>query len=626
MKAQPYRLATICRDSGILSEGQYDRVMKAVTPKGHSGKSMTDILKSDISKETLLELAFFDVAKPFKRKGNGKDDDGQATLPTGSTVNLQPAEILHILKKTETEVESFKAIISEYEPDLSEDLQQQLAKAKGHDSAAFYQALIQRRIVTPSSLLKIVNDQKHPFFEVNRINLLRQIFELNEVLSISEFNNAYEKAINDSMFFSKAATKLGKFSESKFIANLSEALELPSVDLGSTEVDDRIPQVFPNECVRREIFMVFELNPSHLKVAVTDPLDFGLADMLSVLTCRPVYLYAASENEIIRKINEIYVDVSPLEEVELDEEEPKPKIVDSKEEVIEFADPEEVAIDSMSTVQLVTTILENALQDEATDIHLEPQLEHLRIRYRIDGTLHGITTIPKDMMAPILSRVKVLSNLDVTERRRPQDGNFSMDIHGENVDFRVSTLPTNLGEKIVIRALSEQSVVEGLDKLGLDENQQGIIDRLIQRTYGCILATGPTGSGKTTTLYTAMNLLNHEDKNLVTIEDPVEYRVAGINQVPVNMRAGVSLCQRTSFHFAAGSGRDHGWRNSRSGDSAGLHTRSAYWSPCFFHDAYKYVSRCHFFAVEYGCCELPDRELGCGNYFPAAGAANLQGL
>lgn len=199
------------------------------------------------------------------------------------------------------------------------------------------------------------------------------------------------------------------------------------------------------------------------------------------------------------------------------------------------------AFDFSSAVNLVDQLINKAIEVRATDIHLEPQRNDMRVRYRIDGMLYEIVDIPLIFSLSVISRLKILAEMDITERRLFQDGRMSTTIAGQDYHMRVATLPTKMGEKMVIRILTESNLVKGLEELGLDAGEQRLFRRILARPHGMILVTGPIGSGKTTTLYAALNELDFRSRNIVTIEDPVEYQLKGINQVEVDLKIGVSF-------------------------------------------------------------------------------------
>ena len=194
-----------------------------------------------------------------------------------------------------------------------------------------------------------------------------------------------------------------------------------------------------------------------------------------------------------------------------------------------------------TVIRLVTTIIEGAVNSAATDIHLDPQEPEMRVRYRIDGVLHDVMSVPENIELAVISRIKILADLDITETRHPQDGHISMEIAGQEYDVRVATLPTYLGERVVLRLLDQSSILSGIKDLGLEEDEEDRFQRIISQPYGMVLVTGPTGSGKTTTLYAALNQKNIITDSIVTLEDPVEYQLSGINQVQIDPDIGVTF-------------------------------------------------------------------------------------
>jgi type IV pilus assembly protein PilB len=194
-------------------------------------------------------------------------------------------------------------------------------------------------------------------------------------------------------------------------------------------------------------------------------------------------------------------------------------------------------------IKLVNTIIAQAVQDGASDLHFEPDGREMRVRFRVDGVLSESTTIPRRMVAGVVSRVKIMANLDIAERRLPQDGRVSLNIDGHPIDVRIVTLPSVHGEGIVMRILDKEQVLLTLDTLGMRDDARDRFEHAFHQSYGAVLVTGPTGSGKSTTLYAALNTINTPEKNIITIEDPVEYQLPGITQIQVNLRAGLSFSQ-----------------------------------------------------------------------------------
>jgi type II secretory ATPase GspE/PulE/Tfp pilus assembly ATPase PilB-like protein len=281
--------------------------------------------------------------------------------------------------------------------------------------------------------------------------------------------------------------------------------------------------------MRQNQFLPCRRAKGMLEIAAADPFHFVLADTLSLLTGLPVVLTYAPSARLTTRFQDLFPD-----NVTTDSPEKTTRAAGPASPLPEPAAGAEEIVDSSSAVELVSSIIDGGVRHGATDVHLEPYNEALRVRYRIDGRLRRVMDVPSQMIPSVISRMKVLSNLNVTERRRPQDGHFSLNINQGAFDFRVSTLPTHIGEKIVIRILDESRVMHDLEGLGMEPFQSTMVKKWIARPHGLLLVTGPTGSGKSSTLYAALNTINDESKNIVTIEDPVEYRLDGINQVQVD--------------------------------------------------------------------------------------------
>src|SRR5947208_2572807 len=271
-----------------------------------------------------------------------------------------------------------------------------------------------------------------------------------------------------------------------------------------------------------------------LTVAMVDPLDVvaiddirrhtGMDVKVAVITTRD-FQYALNQYPVLDVAEELVRDL------------PRPQVLDeeiSLERLRRMADEQPV-------VRLVNRLTEEAVRKRASDIHIEPQERHIRLRYRVDGVLLTRGTLPEYVQAQVVSRIKIMANMDIAERRLPQDGSFQTRVDGRAIDVRVSTIPSFYGEKAVLRLLDKSAPIYDLDKLGLSAQNYEVLRRIIQRPQGIFLLTGPTGSGKTTTLYAILNQLNNEKVNVLTVEDPVEYQIAGITQMQVNVRGGVAI-------------------------------------------------------------------------------------
>ncbi len=320
---------------------------------------------------------------------------------------------------------------------------------------------------------------------------------------------------------------------------ISDAIGVPFVDLANYIIDPRVAKMFTPQMARKlQAIPLFKIGDT-LSVAMMDPTDILRLDQIRSQTGNKVEAYLCSESELKSALDQYY----PASGVEM-----LLKELDIKEKSPEGAPAEGFDVTAGAqaegenpVVKLLNLIIEQAIRDGASDIHIEPDKNVLRIRLRIDGVLHEIPAPPKHMESALVSRIKVLSEMDIAESRIPQDGRFRARMEGKDVDMRVSTIPTTLGENVVIRLLDPMSLNIGLENLGFAQKNLERFNKLIRRPYGMILVTGPTGSGKTTTLYCALQRINSIDKNIVTLEDPVEYQIELVRQIQVNPKAGLDF-------------------------------------------------------------------------------------
>ena len=285
-------------------------------------------------------------------------------------------------------------------------------------------------------------------------------------------------------------------------------------------------------------FIPSRLTDNTLTVIMSNPLDFYTIDAIRLATDFEIRVLAGRENEILEAIERSYgVGATSME-----------KIIEDTETVPEYRGEDEENVDHLRdmasegpVIRLVNLIITRAIELRASDIHFEPFEEQFRVRYRIDGVLHDVESPPKRLQSAIVSRVKIMAKLNIAERRLPQDGRIMLRVKGKEIDFRVSSIPTIHGESIVLRILDKSSIVLDIEKLGFPEDTMDGFRDLIHRPHGIILVTGPTGSGKTTTLYCALEKINSPDKKIITVEDPVEYQLRGINQIQVKPAIGLTF-------------------------------------------------------------------------------------
>jgi general secretion pathway protein E len=285
-------------------------------------------------------------------------------------------------------------------------------------------------------------------------------------------------------------------------------------------------------------FIPSRLTDGALTVIMGNPLDFYTIDAIRLATSYEVHVLAGRENEILEAIDRSYgAGATSME-----------KIIEDTETVPEYREEDEENVDHLRdmasegpVIRLVNLIITRAIELRGSDIHFEPFEEQFRVRYRIDGVLHDVESPPKRLQAAIVSRVKIMAKLNIAERRLPQDGRIMLRVKGKEIDFRVSSIPTIHGESIVLRILDKSSIVLDIETLGFPEDTMAGVTDLIHRPHGIILVTGPTGSGKTTTLYCALEKINSPDKKIITVEDPVEYQLKGINQIQVKPAIGLTF-------------------------------------------------------------------------------------
>ncbi len=300
---------------------------------------------------------------------------------------------------------------------------------------------------------------------------------------------------------------------------IREKLQVPSIDLSLYLIEEDVARSVPERIARKyNLIPVFRIN-NNLTVAMSDPMDVLATDEVQAATGCRIEPVRAGESEIDKTIDQYF----------------------GAKKAGGASGGASAPPDSAGSTGLVNSIITRAVKEGASDIHIEPEDEYVRVRQRIDGILTEVMVLPKATEAALVNRVKILSKLDISEKRLPQDGRIQLNAAGKDIDIRVSVQPTVAGENVVMRILDRSSVLLDLEKLGLDHKQLGMLHDAIRKPYGMVLVTGPTGSGKTTTLYSILNEISSPDINIMTIEDPVEYRLEGIRQTQVNKTAGYTF-------------------------------------------------------------------------------------
>lgn len=337
--------------------------------------------------------------------------------------------------------------------------------------------------------------------------------------------------------------KQGYVKEKELMAVLSKELFIPYLELSKYKLDPQVISVLTEKIARQYKVVPLSRIGNVLSVAMSDPLNIFALDDLKTITGYDIDVVLASEKDIIKALDKFFKGVSADEDMSnVLKEEEKGKVVEvvKTESTIELGTVLEES-EKAPIVKIVDLMITEALKKRSSDLHIEPMEHDLRVRYRIDGHLYDIFRLPKKNQNAILARLKIISGLDITEARLPQDGRFKVKLKDREIDFRVSALPTTFGQKFVLRTLDRAKLSVGFESLGMTEEPRRLFEDAVTKPYGMILITGPTGCGKSTTLYSILNKLNKPEANIVTIEDPVEYQIDGITQIAVKPEIGLTF-------------------------------------------------------------------------------------
>ncbi|MFH1397021.1 MAG: ATPase, T2SS/T4P/T4SS family [Candidatus Omnitrophota bacterium] len=377
---------------------------------------------------------------------------------------------------------------------------------------------------------------------------LGEILIREKLITESQFEKAISVQKNEGGRLGEILIKLDMIKEEQLVTLLGKQLGIPYFSLGTGMLrpasDQSLEKLVTNDFAMKNLVLPLSRTLNSLTVAMVDPLDLILIDSLKKLTGCDINPVITTKSDIIKAVEDFYGKSAMLREA-----------VDASYDIetvtsVSIADiaDEELSLDKLiakaeeaPVIKLVDLIIRQAIHERASDIHIEPFKDRMSLRYRIDGKLHDIPPPASHLHLPIISRIKILAKLDIAEKRLPQDGAFLVKMDNNTIDLRISTVPTIYGEKIVLRILNRSQVILDLNQLGFETNQLESIRRVIHAPYGLIFVTGPTGSGKTTTLYAILNEIKNPTKNIITIEDPVEYKLDTINQVQIKPEIGLTF-------------------------------------------------------------------------------------
>ncbi len=363
---------------------------------------------------------------------------------------------------------------------------------------------------------------------------LGQVLMEEGLITADQLERALLQQSRDDQPLGRILIGMGLVKEADLVAALAKQIGYRFVDLSEYTVDPTTAALVSEQVARRYRAMPIGMEDGKLLVAMADPANlFALDDIrtLTGLDIQPVVATAGDIEAAIRKYSRLDQSVQEMAS----------EAAEAAEEDISSLERAAAAVEEGPIVKMVNLLITQALSDRASDIHIEPTDRDVRIRYRVDGVLHEVMRSPKNIQAGLISRLKVMADINIAERRIPQDGRVGLTVNGKSIDLRLATLPTVYGEKVVIRILDKSSVLLRLEDLGFSDQAFTAYQESFTKPYGAILVTGPTGSGKSTTLYATLNIVNKPDKNIITVEDPVEYRLPGINQMQINTRAGLTF-------------------------------------------------------------------------------------
>ncbi len=360
-----------------------------------------------------------------------------------------------------------------------------------------------------------------------------QILVGARLISEEQLEIALESQLESGLPLGQALLDLGFITEDELARTLAVQKGLQLIDLANYKIEPLAATSISEKIARRYSVVPVGFEDGHLLVAMANPLNVHAMDDIAVITGYPVEPMVATESDIAAAIDKLFMSDESVQEV-----------VDVAAEAASDTEEEEqlsIGVEGAPVVKLTNRLILQALSQRASDIHIEPEQNRVQVRYRIDGVLQDATELPKRIQAAVISRIKIMSELDISERRIPQDGRTTLSIAGKDVDLRIATLPGIYGENVTIRILRKGQSMYSLAQLGMSKDNMRKYRINYTKPHGAILATGPTGCGKTTTLYGTLAEINTRDRKIITVEDPVEYEISGITQVQVNVRAGLTF-------------------------------------------------------------------------------------
>jgi len=378
--------------------------------------------------------------------------------------------------------------------------------------------------------------------EINKKRLLGEILIAAGLITGEQLEKALKIQKITGEKLGEVFVKEGFVTEENIVKILEAQLGIKSLDLTRLHIDNEAATMIPENICRKYTIIGVQITNGQLLVAMKDPLDYFAIEDLKLVVPLPVQLAIALGKDILKVIDRVF-SKNAAQRAVMDFVVQNSRIAEKSNNAknTNKEHTAEAEVKNAPIVRFINSVIEDAVRNNASDIHIEPEENGIRIRIRVDGMLMETMRADIEALNSIISRIKIMANMDISEKRLPQDGRTSYVVDGRSIDLRVSTLPTIYGEKVVMRILDRTNFVLSKEKLGLTKYDEELFEKMICNPYGIILATGPTGSGKTSTLYAMMSQLNDARKNIITLEDPVEYNLEGINQVQLNTKAGLTF-------------------------------------------------------------------------------------
>jgi type IV pilus assembly protein PilB len=502
-----------------INDIEISKLVEELTPEG----GLLDKLKGEEIKEEITEEMISKSVEEMQKEGIEEINVKEESI-TDVLSELEGIGIVEEIKEETKEESIQQEVKEEIKHEEKED------KKKEKDLANKIIESIKSSLTTTEK--KTVRKTSTP---AKRKPLGEILLEKN-LITKEQLDEALMLATKKGIRLGEALLELKLLNDIDLAKLLSEQLGIPFKSIKEIKVDHDLAKLISAKKARERLILPLYKDNGRIIVGIVDPANIIDLDDLKMVTKNEVVPVIVPRNELIDTINQIW----GSEEVEKVLEE---IIVQREEEETQYQEVslEEVSSEEGPIAKLVNSILVDAVKRGASDIHIEPLERNVRVRFRIDGVLHEMMYIQKKFQAAVVSRIKIMSDMDISERRIPQDGRIKANIKGEVYDFRVSTLPGVFGEKVVLRILGRGAISLSLESLGFSEDNYERYLKMLKTPYGIILVTGPTGSGKSTTLYASLNMINSPDINIVTVEDPVEYQLPGIHQVQVNPKAGLTF-------------------------------------------------------------------------------------